>query len=164
MTCVSTAVIIGGGIAGLAASVALARAGVRCEVVELAESALGASIGISGRAADALKELGIYDACFIAGKVFEKNSSAAAMMDSAGRQLSASPKRPEWPGASPTIGIFRPELARILTESAIAEGVTITKGLSVDAVVESDDGAVLTLSDGSERRCELVVAADGIWS
>lgn len=164
MTCVSTAVVIGGGIAGMSAAIALARAGVRCEVVELAESALGASLGISGRAADALKELGVYDACFSAGKVFQKGSGAAAMMDSAGNQLSAGPQRPEWPGASPTIGIYRPVLARILTEAAEAQGVTVTKGLSADDIAETDDDAVVTLSDGSTRRCDMVVAADGIWS
>ena len=168
MTCASTAVIIGGGVIGLSASIALAKAGVRCEVVEMAAEALGASLGISGRAADALKELGVYDACFKAGKVFEKDSTAAAMMDSAGRMLSPSPKRPEWPGASPTIGIYRPVLARILTDAAEALGVTVTRGLSVDRVEDGDDddngGATVALSDGSERRCDMVVAADGIWS
>ena len=164
MTAISTAVVIGGGIAGMSAAIALSRVGVRCEVVELAESALGASLGISGRAADALKELGVYDACFAAGKVFEKGSGAAAMMDSAGNQLSAGPKRPEWPGASPTIGIYRPVLARILTDAAEALGVIVTKGLSADDVAETDNGAVVTLNDGSRRQCDMVVAADGIWS
>ncbi len=164
MTCVSTAVIIGGGVAGMSAAIALAQVGVRCEVVELAETALGASLGISGRAADALKELGVYDACYQAGKVFPKDTSAAAMMDSSGRQLAPSPKRPDWPGASPTIGMYRPVLAAILTDAAVALGVTLTRGISVEQVDDQDDQALLTLSDGSERRCDMVVAADGIWS
>lgn len=164
MTCAATAVIIGGGVAGLSASIALAKAGVRCEVVEMAAEALGASLGISGRAADALKELGVYEACFEAGKVFEKDSTAAAMMDSAGRMLSPSPKRPDWPGASPTIGIYRPVLAKILTDAAEALGVTVTRGLTVDHVENGEDQAVVALSNGSERRCDMVVAADGIWS
>ena len=164
MTCASTAVIIGGGVAGLAAAIALSRVGVRCEVVELAEAALGASLGISGRAADALKELGVYEDCYRSGKVFEKDSQAAAMMDAAGTILSPGPKRPDWPGASPTIGIFRPVLAEILTNAARAQGATITRGLSAEDVQDVDDGALVTLSDGSERRCDMVVGADGVWS
>ena len=61
MACISTALLVGGGIAGLSAAIALSRIGVRCEVIELSETSLGASLGLSGRAAEALDELGVYD-------------------------------------------------------------------------------------------------------
>ena len=57
MACISNVLIVGGGIAGLSAAIALSRTGVQCDVVELGSSWGGASIGITGRAADALGEL-----------------------------------------------------------------------------------------------------------
>ena len=59
MACASTALVVGGGIAGLSSAIALTRVGVRCDVVERGNPKEGASIGISGRAAEALVELGI---------------------------------------------------------------------------------------------------------
>ena len=41
MACVSKAVIIGGGFAGLAAGISLAKAGVQCDILELAASGPG---------------------------------------------------------------------------------------------------------------------------
>jgi 2-polyprenyl-6-methoxyphenol hydroxylase-like FAD-dependent oxidoreductase len=57
MPCISSALFVGGGIAGLAAAIALARVGVECEVVEISDTQQGASLGFSGRAAMALVDL-----------------------------------------------------------------------------------------------------------
>ena len=75
MACVSKALIIGGGIAGLSAAIALSRVGVTCDVVELTGSPLGASLGVSGRAAEALDELGVYERCYETSRPFSRISS-----------------------------------------------------------------------------------------
>ncbi len=89
MACVSRAVVVGGGIAGFAASIALAKAGVLCDVLELAPEPHGAALGISGRAPEALVELGIYDETYAVGTPFLPTFTAAAHHDQDGRLLSA---------------------------------------------------------------------------
>ena len=84
MACVSNGLIVGGGIAGLAAAIALGRVGVHCDVVEIADGHLGASLALSGRATDALAGLGVYDECYRTGRPFTPNTTAASQNDSTG--------------------------------------------------------------------------------
>ncbi len=164
MACVSTALVVGGGIAGLSAAVALSRVGVRCDVVELAEAPLGSSLGISGRAAEALDELGIYDECYRTSSPWKPGSTAASSMDAAGNLISGPPRRPEWPGAKTAMGVYRPVLLEILADAAVGLGVTVRRGVTANKIEDQDDASLVTLSDGAERRYDFVVGADGIGS
>ncbi|MES2258171.1 MAG: FAD-dependent monooxygenase [Pseudomonadota bacterium] len=163
--CISNALIIGGGVAGLSAAIALSRVGVRCDVVELVDGPpLGASLGLSGRAADALAELGIYDACHATSTPFENDTKAQYLYDATGRVLSTGPKRPSWPGAKTALGVYRPALAQIMEDAARGLGATIRKGITAQTIEEGDDASWVTLTDGSRRAYELVIGADGIGS
>ncbi len=164
MACASTAVMIGGGIAGLSAAVALSRVGVKCEVLEIAESPLGASLGISGRAAEALDELGVYDECYGTGTPWERNTTTGSLMDSAGNLISAMPPRPDWPGSKTAIGVYRPVLLKILEEQAKSLGVILKRGVTAIRIDDGDDAVMVTLSTGEKRRYDFVVGADGIGS
>ncbi|MEY2928098.1 MAG: binding domain, partial [Pseudomonadota bacterium] len=77
MACISTALIVGGSIAGMNAAIALAQAGVKVDVVELAHEPLGASLAFSGRAAMALVDLGIYDAVHATGRPADGSTAAS---------------------------------------------------------------------------------------
>lgn len=162
--CVSTVLIIGGGIAGLSAAVALSRVGVKCHVLEIADAPLGASLGISGRAAQALDELGVYDQCFATGTPFERDTTATHTHDAAGRLLSTGPARPEWPGAKTAIGVYRPELLRIIEDTARSLGATIERGVTAEVIEDRDDASFVTFTDGRQQRFDFVVGADGIGS
>ena len=162
--CVSTALMIGGGIAGLSAAVALSRAGVRCDVVELSDVPLGAALALSGRAAEALDELGLYDACLASGTPFDRNVSRTSVMDAEGRLVSPGPQRPDWPGSKTAVGIYRPTLVQILTAAAERHGVTIRTGVTAERIQDLGASSLVTLSDGEQRRYELIVGADGIGS
>ena len=164
MACVSTALMIGGGIAGFSAAVALSRVGIKCDVVEIVHAPLGASLGISGRAAEALDELGVYDACYATGSPWTRDTKAGNLMDSAGNLIAPAPQRPEWPGAKTAMGVYRPTLMKILEEKAVELGVRVEKGVTATAIDNQDDAAVVTLSNGDRRRYDVVVGADGISS
>ncbi|MBB4689308.1 FAD-dependent oxidoreductase [Amycolatopsis jiangsuensis] len=163
-TCISSAFIVGGGIAGLSAAIALSRAGIRCDVVEIAEAPLGSSIGISGRAAEALAELGVYDAARGLAHVWEVGANVPTVSDAEGRQLSPGPTRPTWPGAIESIGIYRPKLLEIMSEKARRLGATIRRGLTVRDFRFVGDAVVVTTTDGERKRYDLLVGADGIKS
>lgn len=164
MACASTALIIGGGIAGLSSAIALTRVGLQCEVLEKGNPKEGASIAISGRSADALVELGIYDLVYQAGTPFPHDSGVVTMRDSTGRQLSRGPARPTWPGAKEAVGIYRPTLIEIMTKVAKDLGVKIRQETTFTEIENSADGVSVSLSTGERHRYDFVVGADGIRS
>ncbi|GAA3310904.1 hypothetical protein GCM10020295_79210 [Streptomyces cinereospinus] len=161
---VSTALIVGGGIAGLSAAIALSRAGVQCEVLELADAPGGASLALSGRATEALDELGVYDALHARSTPFTDGTTAAHQMDEHGRLLSKGPQRPQWPGAKTPLGVHRPALLELLQETAQGLGAEVHRGVTTQTVDERGDGVFVTTTDGREARYDLVVGADGIGS
>ncbi|WP_410625600.1 FAD-dependent monooxygenase [Amycolatopsis sp. cmx-8-4] len=164
MACASTALIVGGGIAGLSAAVALARVGVQCDVVELADASGGASLALSGRATEALDELGVYDACHARSTPFAAGTTASHQRDAQGRLISEGPQRPQWPGAKTPLGIHRPVLLEILEEAAQRLGAKVYRGVTTQTTVEDDDGVSVAMTDGHHGRYDFVVAADGIGS
>jgi 2-polyprenyl-6-methoxyphenol hydroxylase-like FAD-dependent oxidoreductase len=164
MTKFSRALIIGGGIAGLSVAVALARKGVHSDVVEIADAPLGASIGLSGRATEALEELGVYDECYDTGAPWERGSTVASVNDATGRLISPSPERPEWPGAKTAIGVYRPVLLQILADTAKRLGVEIQRGVTAQTIEDAGNTSSVIFTNGDERHYDFVVGADGIGS
>ncbi len=164
MACISNALIIGGGIAGLSSAITLSRVGVQCDVLETADIPMGASIGISGRAADALAELGVYDECYATSSVWDERSSAATFWDATGKLISRMPDRPTWPGAKTALGVYRPVMLDLFEQKAQSYGTRIHRGLTARKIVPSRSGPTVTLSDGQVNRYDLVIGADGIWS
>ena len=63
-----------------------------------------------------------------------------------------------------TLGLPRPDLARIMADRTVAAGAKLRYGASVLSLAQDESGADLTFSDGSAGRYDLVVGADGIKS
>ena len=164
MACISNALIIGGGIAGLSAAITLSRIGVKCDVLETADTPLGSSIGISGRAADALADLGVYDECYATSSVWDEKSSAAIFWDATGKMISKVPERPSWPGAKTALGVYRPLMLQFFEQKAQSHGARIYRGVTARKIELSDKRPTVTLSDGQVNHYDLVIGADGIWS
>jgi 2-polyprenyl-6-methoxyphenol hydroxylase-like FAD-dependent oxidoreductase len=164
MACISKTLIVGGGIAGLSAAISLSRTGVQCDVVEVGGSWGGASIGITGRAADALGELGVYDACFAASTPFPRDSTVGSQMDAAGRLVSPGPVRPDWPGSKVGLGVYRSALLETLADAAKRAGAIIRIGVTAKAIEEHASGALVRFSDETQGNYDLVIGADGINS
>ncbi len=165
MACISTALVVGGSIAGMNAAIALARQGVKVDLVELAFEPLGASLAFSGRAAMALVELGIYDEVRETGRPDTPGSTAISIRSAAtGEIINPGPVRPKWPGAVDAVGVYRPVFLEIAQAEAERLGVRVRKGISYDTFEDGEDGVNVVFTDGQSGKYDLLVAADGISS
>lgn len=165
MACVSTALIVGGSIAGMNAAIALAQAGVLVDVIELAHEPLGASLAFSGRAAMALVELGIYDEVRATGRPAIPGNTATSIRSAVtGEIINPGPQRPDWPGAVDGVGVYRPVFLQVAQREAERLGVRVRKGVTYKSFSDGPDGVDVSFTDGETGRYDLMVAADGINS
>jgi 2-polyprenyl-6-methoxyphenol hydroxylase-like FAD-dependent oxidoreductase len=157
---VEKVLVVGGGLAGMTLATALARLGVRADIVEISHqwSALGVGISLQGPTLRALKTLGALDACVERGFGY----SSVITCDPAGKVTGQVdlPKLngPDYPA---TLGIMRPVLNAILVEGVEAAGVPVSFGVTVQSIEHEADKVAVTLTDGSFGRYDLVVGADG---
>jgi 2-polyprenyl-6-methoxyphenol hydroxylase-like FAD-dependent oxidoreductase len=164
------AVVVGGGIGGLASAVALAQAGWRVTVLEwaLAFGEVGAGLAATGNGMTALAALGLAEAA----PVVAYQTSSAGMQDERGRWIMRMPDTRSDPSAVTTIwGLQRQRLHRILREAAEASGrVELVTKAEVTAVRPGEpdgDRASVTwraARSGQRITADLVVAADGVRS
>jgi 2-polyprenyl-6-methoxyphenol hydroxylase-like FAD-dependent oxidoreductase len=143
-------IVVGGGIGGLCAAIALRRAGHDVTVLERTGrlEAAGAGITLFTNAMRALEELEIRAA--VAGRA--ATARRVAILRSDGRELASTP-RDLFEGA---VAIHRSDLQAVLGEAA-GEVRLATE------VVDVDD-SVVRLTDGTEERGDLVIGADGVHS
>ena len=165
MPAVSTVLVVGAGGAGTATAIQLAQAGVPVEIAEIKPdvTALGSGITLQGNALRVMRQLGIWEAAQQLGYSFDTLGFRAP--DPAGTLVMEVPDaRTGGPDLPATMGMYRPDLARLLVERAAEVGVKIRYDLSVTELDADDDGVDVTFSDGSRGRYDLVVGADGIRS
>lgn len=158
--------IVGGGIGGLSAAIALRRRGFAVKVVEirpdLQSSVNGVGIIQPVNALRALDAIGCADACLADGY---STRAWGKVLDAAGNEVRDIPGA-TIPGADypPMNGITRPRLHEILTEAAREAGAVIAYGVTFREISDEGDRVRVTLSDGSVERFDLVIGADGIYS
>jgi len=165
MTAVRSVLVIGGGLAGAAVSTLLAQAGVRVHLVEAKSDVSGAGSGITlqGNALRELRNLGVWDQVQQKGYGFDSLGLRAP--DPAGTLIVEMPDvRSGGPDLPATVGMPRPELARILLDRAAEAGAEVQLGTIVDRLDQDEDGVTATFGNGTTRRYDLVVGADGIRS
>jgi len=161
MPCVDRVLIVGGGIAGLTAAIAISQKGIACEIVETTPSGepVGAAITIIGPAVNALAAVGILEACQELGHV---NPLTWGDYDAAGRHIGQTPSTPTKP--PPAVGIYRPILADLLRQQALKSGVNLRHSTHVNALSQGDHSVSVEFSDASRGTYDLVIGADGIRS
>jgi 2-polyprenyl-6-methoxyphenol hydroxylase-like FAD-dependent oxidoreductase len=165
MTAVSKVAIVGSGVAGLAAGIQLAKAGVLVDLYEAKEAvgAAGSGITLQGNALRAFDALGAWDDIKAAGYPF---TGLALRAPGPGAPVVA--ELPDVKSGGPdypsTMGMPRAELAGILIEHAVAAGVSLRFASRVTGLDVSDDSVEVFVADESVGRYDLVIGADGLNS
>lgn len=158
------ALIIGGGIAGPVAAIALARAGITPVVYEAyptnAHDA-GAFLTVAVNGLAALRVLDLHRPVMAAGFP----TANIEFVSGTGKRLGAIPIGGTLPDGTATHTIKRADLYRVLYEEALRRGVRIEHGKRlVDAEPGQDGGVIARFADGTRAAGDLLVGADGIHS
>ncbi|MEU4392587.1 FAD-dependent monooxygenase [Kribbella sp. NPDC023855] len=150
------AVIVGAGIGGLAAAIAMRRRGWEVSVLERADAVreVGAGISLWPNAIRALDHLGVGDQV----REFSTVDGAGGFRDHRGRWLFRSDLRTRY---GETLMLRRPVLLDILRSALPAEAITLNATVSG---VERAGDQVTIAYDGVRRPVELLVGADGLRS
>ncbi|WP_433787289.1 FAD-dependent monooxygenase [Actinomycetospora sp. CA-101289] len=160
MPAVQDVLVVGGGAAGCATAMLLARAGVAVDLVEIKPdvTSVGSGLTLQGNALRVLRDLGVYDEVLAAGYAFDVTGLRAPDGTVLVEMRDVRMGGDDLPA---TVGVPRPELARLLLDRAVADGVKVRLATTVTSV--SPDGDV-AFSDGSSGLYDLVVGADGVRS
>lgn len=156
------ALIVGGGIGGMAAAIRLGEQGIRVELIDLDPDwrVYGAGITITGPTLRAYKPLGMVEEIAAQGAI--TNGSKIFRYDGTFLQALDEPALEE--GLPATGGIMRPVLHRIMQQRVHALGIPVRLGLTVNALDQDERGVDVAFSDGTTGRYDIVVGADSIHS
>ena len=159
------ALIAGGGIAGMAAALALAREGWKVTVCEEAPAPaeVGAGLQMSPNATKVLRWLGVLDT--VAAGAFRPR--AAEMRDGQSgawiyRATLDAAAEARW--GAPYLHVHRADLLATLTDAACKAGAEVRGGTAVTGYVLRPEGPALKLADGGTLTADLMIGADGIRS
>src|SRR5690606_20814105 len=139
--------VIGGGIGGLTAAIALRRKGHRVTVIEKDPdwSVYGVGIIQQGNVIRAMDQLGLLDVYVAAGVPFDK--VAVHMPDGTLVAEVPSPRLAE--GYPANLGISRKALHKVLGDSAIAAGAQVRLGVTAQNIRDTGDAVEVSFSDAT---------------
>lgn len=159
MTRQRTALIVGAGVGGLAASIALDRAGWRTRVFERARTPreLGFALNLAPNAMQALRELQVADAVLQEGHLL----ATIDVRRPGGRRLKTLDVGAAL-GGSPSVVAMRPVLHGGLLRAVPPESLVL--GARAVGCDSRDDHVALTLDDGRVEMGDVLVGADGVGS
>jgi len=163
MSGVKTILVVGAGIAGLAAALAFARRGCAVKVFERVSSfaSIGAGIQLSPNATRILRELGVLD--HLAPLAVEPDAVVlrrAASLTEIGRVPLGEGAFTRW--GAPYLTAHRADLHTALLKAVEATtAIQLNLGISVDNF-ELDPPRLVTGT--LEHSGDLIIAADGVWS
>ena len=165
MPAVQSVLVVGAGAAGTATAILLAERGVSVDLVDVKPDvgALGSGITLQGNALRVFRELGVWPKVRDRGYAFDSLGIRAP--DPHGSLVAEIPDaRTGGPDLPATVGMYRPDLARILVDRANEAGAKVRFGTTATSLVQDDDAVDVTFADGSSGRYDLVVGADGVRS
>lgn len=155
--------VIGGGVGGLTAALALTRKGIEVEVYEQAPALteVGASLQLGPNAVRLIDELGLLPRLREIGVRPDAVELVRWEDGSLLLHTELGAAAEEYFGA-PELDVSRPDLQRMLFE-ALPPGM-MRLGVRVASVDQDDDGVIVRLAGGASVQADAAVAADGIRS
>jgi FAD-dependent urate hydroxylase len=155
-----SALVIGAGIAGSVAAMALRQAGIAATVYEAYEDTaegVGGGMSIAPNGIEALAAVGLDHVVRPLGAPM----TGIVIQDWAGRPLGEFGNPP---GVAPMRFIWRGDLYRALYDEAARRGIRIEHGKRLVRFAEKDDEVTAYFADGTEATAEVLIGADGIRS
>jgi 2-polyprenyl-6-methoxyphenol hydroxylase-like FAD-dependent oxidoreductase len=158
MTAASSAIVIGGGIAGPVAAAALQQTGITTTVYEAypaASDGIGGDLALAANGMRALGIIGVDDAVRaialpITGQIMSVN----------GREL----ELPGLNGVEPMQMVGRGDLQRVLRNRALEAGVEFHYDKRLVTVENTATGVTAGFSDGTTATADVLIGADGVRS
>jgi 2-polyprenyl-6-methoxyphenol hydroxylase-like FAD-dependent oxidoreductase len=161
MTRVRTAIIIGGGIAGPAAAMALQKAGIDPVIYEARPSGAdgaGAFLTLAPNGADALRAIDADTSALAAGFP----TPAIVLRSGTGKYLGSGPTGPR--DGMPSQTLKRAGLYQALHAEAARRGVRIERGKRLVDAKQAGDEVRAVFADGSEATGDVLIGCDGVHS
>lgn len=159
------AVIAGGGIGGLAAALACARAGWSVRLFERAPafSEVGAGVQLGPNVVRVLRSWGLESAlarrAAFPGRLQARSAADGAVLGTLG--LGADTVRRY---GAPYAAVHRADLHQLLLDAVQAGPARLVLGTAVTGASPSAAGVTLRTSAGQDIEADALVAADGVWS
>jgi 3-hydroxybenzoate 6-monooxygenase len=158
--------IAGGGIAGLATALALARQGIACTVLEQAEkfSEIGAGIQLGPNALRALSALGIRDAlepfAFWPGNIVMREADSGAILHSLTLEANFEKRFRERYAC-----VHRADLLKLLLDACRQHSeIKLCNASFIESISSNEDRVTVTDSKGERHESTGLIGADGLWS
>jgi FAD-dependent urate hydroxylase len=160
MNTTRTALVIGGGIAGPVAAMALQKAGIRAHVYEAHPGAADGVGGALGLAPNGINALAVIGAEHLVERIGDP-MRAMAIESWTGKLLAQLPSPPGLPTMQL---VWRSELYRALHDEAAARGIPTEPGKRLVGISEDESAVTAHFADGTSASADVLIAADGIRS
>lgn len=163
MSAIKNVLVIGGGFSGMSASIELRKKAISVDLIEIDKGwrSYGAGISLGGATIRAFKQLGILEAFLAHGSGHDGVSLHLPHGQAIGKIPTPKLAGPDAPGGG---AIMRPILAQILAQATRDAGVNVRLGVSFVSIAQNATGVDVAFTDGTSKRYDLVVGADGLHS
>ena len=154
------ALIIGAGIAGPVAALALRKAGIDSTIYEAyatTAEGIGGVLMVAPNGLNALRIIGANEAVRAIGQPIPR----MVIANGRGKRFGEFTGLPDVP---PSLVMWRSELYRVLHDHALAHGIRIEYGKRLVGAVDTPTGITARFTDGSTARADVLIGADGIRS
>jgi 2-polyprenyl-6-methoxyphenol hydroxylase-like FAD-dependent oxidoreductase len=162
MSAAQTALVVGGGIAGPATAMALAKAGIASTVYEARPDGTddsGVMITLATNGIDALRALDADGPAVAAGFP----TPGITLRNHAGKRLGVT-STGRLADGTVSHTVRRADLYRALHDEAVARGITVLRGRRLISAQEGSSGVRGVFDDGSSAEADVLIGCDGIRS
>ncbi|GGO28923.1 FAD-dependent oxidoreductase [Micromonospora parathelypteridis] len=157
------AIVVGGGIAGATAALALRHIGIDVTIYEAYEEPagdIGSFVSLASNGLRSLDTLG----CLAQVQDTGVDIPRQRMWSAGGHLLADVPRGRRSTETLHSVTLLRGRLVAALRQAATDAGARIVTGRELVGVTETPEGVTAEFADGERATADLLVAADGIWS